>query len=108
MCAALEPAALQGCARANWLLRCICHGKVSSAVRSLMTLQVGKSSQLESCTFSNTLDKGVQRWSAGVTAYIAKLSPEQKGLGLLNLDFGSHEAVVSCLLCVKPCENTEH
>jgi len=48
-------------------------------------------------------DEGVQRWSAGVTAYTAGLSPEQKGLGLLNLDFGRSEDMVSRLLCVKFC-----
>lgn len=62
-----------------------------------------KCSQLECCASSNILDEGVQRWSAGMTAYTAKLFPEQKGLKLLNWDFGSCEDMVSHLLHVKFC-----
>lgn len=92
--AALEPAA-QG--------QSVPHVEVSSGVHSLVKLWMEKCSQLESCASGNTLDEGVQRWSAGRTAYTAKLSPEQKGLELLNWDFGSCEDMVNHLLHVKFC-----
>ena len=101
--AALEPAAGWCCPRANCSLQCICHGEVSSVVHSLVKLQMEKCSLLESCAFSNILDEGVQRCSAGVTAYTARLCPEQKGLGPLNLGFGRCEDVVSHLLWVNFC-----
>lgn len=78
-------------------------GEVSSAVHSWAKLQMEKCSQPESRASSNILDEGVQRWFAGMTAYTARLSPEHKGLGLLNRDFGSCEDVVSRLLRVKFC-----
>lgn len=68
-----------------------------------MKLQMEKCSQLESRASSNISDEGVQRWSAGMTAYTARFSPEWKGLGLLNQDFGSCEDIVSRLLRVKFC-----
>lgn len=68
-----------------------------------MKLQMEKCSQLESCASSNVLEEGVQRWSSGMTTYTAKLSSKQKGLELLNLDFGSCEDMVSHLLHVKFC-----
>lgn len=52
---------------------------------------------------SNILDEGVQRRSAGMTAYTAKLSPVQRGLELLNWEFGSCEDKVSNLLHVNVC-----
>lgn len=56
---------------------------------------------------SNILDEGVQRRSAGMTAYTAKLSPVQRGLELLNWEFGSCEDKVSNLLHVNVCWNAE-
>lgn len=79
------------------------HRKVSSGVHSLVKLWIEKCSQLESCASGDILDERVQRRSAGMTAYTTKLSPEQKGLELLNWDFGSCEDMVSHLLHVKFC-----
>lgn len=77
--------------------------EVSSGVYSLVKLSMEKCSQLESCASGNILDEEVPRWSAGMTAYTAKLFPQQKGLELLNWDFCSCEDEVNHLLHVKFC-----